>query len=60
MKFTAKEQHKLNRCYTNLKTALDELATIEHKDYELIAAQRKMYEIEDILHQYIGTTKKGA
>ena len=60
MKLTVIEQHKLHRCYANIKSALDELATVEHKDYGLVAVQRKLYDIEDIMHQYVGPTKKGA
>ena len=58
--FTAHEQHRLNRCYVNLKAALDELARIENKDTTLINLQRKFYTIEDILHQYVQPVKKGA
>ena len=59
MTFTANEQHRLNRCYANIKAALDELARLEHKDYGLISVQHKMYDIEDILHQYVGPTNEG-
>lgn len=48
----------MNRCYADLKAALDELALIEHKDFVLTAVQHKLYGIEDTLHQYVGPVKK--
>lgn len=49
----------MNACYANFKTALDELAQIQHKDSVLIHIQRQFYNIEDTLHQYVGPHKKG-
>ena len=57
---TPVEQHRINKCYANLKAALDELALIQHKDSALIAVQHKMYSMEDTLHQYVGPSKKEA
>ena len=57
---TAVEQHRINKCYANLKAALDELALIQHKDSALIAVQHKLYNIEDTLHQYVGPSKEEA
>lgn len=58
MMLTPKEQHRLNTCYAQLKEALDELALIQNKDATLINVQRKMYGLEDTLHQYVGPTRK--
>lgn len=58
MGMTKGEQIRLNACYANLKSALDELALIQHKDSVLIHVQHQFYTIEDILHQYVGPYKK--
>ena len=54
------EQHRINKCYVYLKSALDELALIQHKDTALIKVQHMMYTMEDVLHQYVGPVKKEA
>ena len=55
---TPHEQHLINRCYVDLKSALDGLASVCHKDRALLSVQHELYHIEDILHQYIGPTGK--
>lgn len=60
MGFTAVEQYRINNCYAHIKTALDELASIQHKDSVLINVQHAMYKMEDTLHQYVGPAKKEA
>ena len=54
---TAKEQHRLNTCYAQLKSALDELVLIQNKDATLMNVQHKLYGLEDTLH-YVGPTRK--
>ena len=60
VKFTAVEQHRINKCYAHMKAALDELAQILHKDSALITVQHNMYCMEDTLHQYVIPVKKEA
>lgn len=58
MKMTKGEQAHIDIAYVNVKSAMDELAQVLHKDKYLMLVQNKLYALEDTLYQYISNPKR--
>lgn len=55
---TKDEQLHINTAYVNVKSAMDEMAQVLHKDKYLQQIQTALYKMEDMLYQYISNPKE--